>query len=159
MENMKERLWWCLPVREPSNAAVAVLILFFFAGALLFQLSLLTRQDIQAVTAEASSDVGTLTLTVDSAGGIRFAVNSVNFGTGKINTSAGNTVCVLDTNGTNDLARCTNFTTVTDGFQVENDGSANASVEKRALTGIVIQCHNGDSLFCGYIFTAIRENA
>lgn len=77
----------------------------------------------------SSQDTGTASLFIDSAGGIRFAINTVSFGTGKVNTTAGNTYCILDTNGTNDSLQCINFTANTAGFQLENDGTQNATVQ------------------------------
>jgi hypothetical protein len=76
-----------------------------------------------------STDTGTAQLTVQTFGSIRFAVNSVNFGSGQVNTSGGNQGCILDTNGTNDSNRCENFTANSVGFQLENDGSANATIQ------------------------------
>jgi len=86
--------------------------------------------DLRSITGlQSSSDTGTAQLTIETIGAIRFAVDTVNFGSGRINTSAGNQRCILDTKGTNNSAQCINFTAVTAGFQLENDGTANASVQ------------------------------
>ena len=78
---------------------------------------------------QSSTDIGTVDLEIETVGSIRFAVNNVTFGRGKVNTTAGNDRCILDTNGTNQSSKCINFTAVTSPFQLENDGSQNASVQ------------------------------
>jgi hypothetical protein len=78
---------------------------------------------------QSSSDTGTAQLTIETVGAIRFAVDTVNWSTGRVNTTNGNDRCILDTEGTNDGNRCINFTTVNAGFQLENDGSQNASIQ------------------------------
>ncbi len=81
------------------------------------------------VTGAPSTDTGTVTLTVESTGSVRFSVATINFGTGKVNTSAGNTECILDSNGTNDSAKCINFTQQFGNLSLENDGSTNVTVQ------------------------------
>jgi hypothetical protein len=76
-----------------------------------------------------ATDFGSALLTVNTVGAIKFVVNTTNFGTGRVNTTAGNQACILDTKGTNQLSKCINFTTVTQGFTLENDGSANATIQ------------------------------
>ncbi|MBI4145536.1 hypothetical protein HY493_05035 [Candidatus Woesearchaeota archaeon] len=86
--------------------------------------SLLTITGLQS-----STDTGTALLQINTVASLRFAVDVVNFQNGSVNTSSGNTVCTMDTTGVS-LARsqCINFTNVTAGFQIENDGSTNLSV-------------------------------
>ena len=80
---------------------------------------------------QSTSDTGTAQVTIETVGAIKFAVTTINFGTGKVNTTSGNTICVLDSNGTNDSNRCINFTANSGGFQLMNDGSANATIQLR----------------------------
>ncbi|GEM_PF-1065438 len=77
---------------------------------------------------QTGSANATVQFTIQQVASLRFAIDTVNFGTGFVNTSGGNTVCILDTNGTNDPARCRNFTTVTQGLVLENDGLVNLTV-------------------------------
>ncbi len=77
---------------------------------------------------QTGSSNATVQFTLQQVASIRFAIATVNFGTGFVNTSAGNTICILDTNGTNDPAKCRNFTTVTQGLVLENDGTINVTV-------------------------------
>jgi hypothetical protein len=81
------------------------------------------------ITGAPATDTGTATVTIETTGSVRFNVATLNFGTGKVNTSAGNTQCVLDSNGTNDSARCINFTAVFGNLTLENDGSTNVTVQ------------------------------
>ncbi|MBI4150509.1 hypothetical protein HY492_00105 [Candidatus Woesearchaeota archaeon] len=84
---------------------------------------------IVQVTGAPATDTGTVTLTLQSTGSVRFAVSTLNFGTGKVNTTAGNTECILDSNGTNDSSKCINFTRLFGNLSLENDGSTNVTVQ------------------------------
>ncbi len=81
------------------------------------------------ITGAPTADTGTATVTIEASGSVRFAVNAINFGTGKVNTSAGNTQCILDSNGTNESNRCINFTAQFGNLSLENDGSTNVTVQ------------------------------
>ncbi len=84
---------------------------------------------ILQITGAPSTDTGTATVTIESTASVRFAVNTINFGTGKVNTSVGNTECILDSNGTNDSNKCINFTAQFGNLSLENDGSVNVTVQ------------------------------
>ncbi len=86
-------------------------------------------QGIVQITGAPITDTGTVTFTLESTGSIRFAVATLNFGTGKVNVSVGNTECILDSNGTNDSNKCINFTRLFGNLSLENDGSTNVSVQ------------------------------
>jgi hypothetical protein len=75
---------------------------------------------------------GQIVVTLQQVASLSFAISSVNWGSGYINTSAGNSVCVLDTEGSNSNSQCRNFSTVTQGLVLENDGSINLTVDLRS---------------------------
>ena len=76
---------------------------------------------------------GTATLTVQTSSSIRFTADTVNFGTGSIDTANGFRNCSLSTVSGTAYANsgCTDFTEVNNGFTVENDGNTNLSVQLR----------------------------
>ncbi len=89
---------------------------------------------LQITGLQSSTSTGQINVTIETLGSIRFANNTLNFGQGRVNTSLGNDRCILDTNGTNDLNKCINFTTNGAGtnhgaLELENDGSTNATVQ------------------------------
>ncbi|MBI4150512.1 hypothetical protein HY492_00120 [Candidatus Woesearchaeota archaeon] len=84
---------------------------------------------ILQITGAPSTDTGTATVTIESTASVRFAVNAINFGTGKVNTTGGNTICILDSNGTNSSTQCINFTQQNGNLTLENDGSTNVTVQ------------------------------
>ena len=113
-----------------NNKQLAILMGLLLLTMLGAQYLVLSRASLWEITSlQSSTDTGTVDITVESVGGIRFAINNVTFGRGKVNTTAGNDRCILDTNGTNQSSKCINFTSVTAPFQLENDGSQNASVQ------------------------------
>jgi hypothetical protein len=75
---------------------------------------------------------GQIIVSVQQVASLSFAINSINWGGGFLNTSLGNQVCVLDTEGSNSNSQCRNFSTVTQGLVLENDGSANLTVDLRS---------------------------
>ncbi|MEK6848947.1 MAG: hypothetical protein AABY01_00055 [Nanoarchaeota archaeon] len=81
------------------------------------------------IAGAASTDTGTATVTINSVASIRFAYDAIDFGSGSVNTTSGNTLCILDTNGTNDSTKCQGFLANTSYFQLENDGSTNITVQ------------------------------
>jgi hypothetical protein len=81
------------------------------------------------ITGAPTVDTGTATVTIEASASVRFAVNSLSFGSGKVNTSGGNTDCILDSNGTNASNKCINFTSNFGNLSLENDGSVNVSVQ------------------------------
>ena len=78
---------------------------------------------------QSANPNGTVQFVLQQVASLRFAINSVNFGTGFVNTSLQNKVCNLDTLGNNPPELCRNFTTVTQGFVLENDGTINLTVD------------------------------
>jgi parallel beta-helix repeat protein len=76
-----------------------------------------------------STSQGEVMIGVQTIASLLFAINTVNWGVGNVNQSGGNINCVLDTEGSNVPSKCINFTTVTQPFVIENDGSNNLSVQ------------------------------
>jgi hypothetical protein len=118
--------------KEPNYAIPALAL-----GAILIALSLIPasapsgRGTVQiSITGEQSANPnGTVQFVLQQVASLSFAINSVNFGTGFINTSLNNQVCNLDTLGNNPPELCRNFTTVTQGFVLENDGTINLTID------------------------------
>ena len=72
---------------------------------------------------------GNATITIASVTHISNSQATIAFGSGYLNGSGACSVCRLDSNGTRDnLTCCVSFTTVTNGFQLENTGNENLSV-------------------------------
>jgi len=71
-----------------------------------------------------ATTTGNTTVVVSSTSSVRFAVASVDWGTGSVNTTVG--TCTLNTESVK--TGCTGFTVVSQGLILENDGNANISV-------------------------------
>lgn len=65
-------------------------------------------------------------LNISSRASINWTVNLVDWGSGYVNETA--LYCQLNTEGLNNPANCTNFTTVYEGLRLENDGNRNVQV-------------------------------
>ncbi|MBI4451747.1 hypothetical protein HY642_07270, partial [Candidatus Woesearchaeota archaeon] len=112
-----------------SNKTLAVLLLVAVVASLASTwLLLLQRSGLETITGRQSS-AGTAQLTVETAASISFVVNTVDWGTGRVNTTGGNQVCNLTTETTNVNTQCIGFNQVSTPFQIENDGSTNISVK------------------------------
>ncbi|MBI4451749.1 hypothetical protein HY642_07280 [Candidatus Woesearchaeota archaeon] len=111
-----------------SNKALAFLTVMVIAITLTGSIAVMRNAGLTVITGRQSS-TGTAQFTLQNAASIRFAVNSVNWGTGRVNTTGGNDRCTLTTETTNDNTKCVSFTTVSVPFQIENDGSTNISVK------------------------------
>ena len=84
------------------------------------------------LTGFVTNPTGNASVTINTASSIKFSVTSVAFGSGNVNTTGGFTNCTLDTYGT--ARGCASFTSVgtptgSKGFEIENDGNTNLSVE------------------------------
>jgi len=101
----------------------------FRHGPLIIFLGLLLLGATFVSTTTGEQAAGTVVISVQATASLKFALNTVDFGIGFVNTTGGNQVCVLDTEGTNSNTRCINFTTVTQGFVLENDGNINLTVD------------------------------
>ena len=82
------------------------------------------------ITGRAGSDVGNVTVTVNSVASLIFRTNLITWGTGNVNTTAPTSAanCILDSMGYVAPANCTGFTTLSSPLVIENDGNVNLSV-------------------------------
>ncbi len=63
---------------------------------------------------------------ITSRASINFTINMIDWGSGYVNDTA--LYCQLNSEGLNNPANCTNFTTVYEGLRLENDGNRNVQV-------------------------------
>jgi len=115
-------------MKDINNRSLAMLLVVVIATSLAGTWLVLTKAPGVLLITGRQTDTGTASVTVNTVSSIDFTVDAVAFGTGNVNTSNGNTNCVLDTEGTNDAAKCTSFNTVTVPFEITNTGNANLSV-------------------------------
>ena len=85
---------------------------------------------LPGITGFALIPNGTAQLTVATTSSIKYTSATVDFGSGNVNTSGSYTNCSLLTVLVDGqyMRGCESFTTVTNGFTVENDGNTNLSV-------------------------------
>ena len=116
---------------EISNKTLALVLVLSLVVSLTGTWISLTRLQTQPeFTARAGSDTGNVTLTISSVASLIFRVNTINFGSGSVNTTAPTTAsnCILDTLGYISPYNCSGFTAVTQPLVIENDGNLNLSV-------------------------------
>ncbi len=65
-------------------------------------------------------------INITTRASINFTINFVDWGSGYVNETA--LYCQLNTEGFNDPANCTNFSTVYEGLRIENDGNRNVQL-------------------------------
>lgn len=76
---------------------------------------------------------GTAQFNLTTYGSLRFDVASVDWGSGRVNTTNLNTECVLDTvSASINSTKCVDFSAVTQGLVLENNGNQNLSVTLNA---------------------------
>jgi hypothetical protein len=111
--------------QDLSNKVLAILlgvsIVISLGGLVVF----LTRGGEQ-LTGAAISPTAVARINITARASINWTVYTVDWGTGYVNDTA--VSCLLNTEGENNLANCTNFTTVTQGLWLENDGNRRVSV-------------------------------
>lgn len=120
-------------MKEINNQTVVVLLaatLLISLGSTIYTLNIVKNMGVGGgITGFAVVPNGTASLTIQQTSSIRFSQGTVAFGTGSVNTSGGFTNCSLTTLGYN--TGCADFSVVTNGFTVENDGNTNLSVTLR----------------------------
>jgi len=89
---------------------------------------------VSQITGFALIPNATATVTVQTFSSIKFSQASVAFGTGNVNTTGGFNNCTLSTlaGATGANSGCADFSEVSNGFTIENDGNTNLSVELRS---------------------------
>jgi len=109
-----------------SNKSLSILVIIAlvisFGGTLIFYSKL---QGIN-INAAATTDQAVARINITSRASINFTIDRVDWGTGSVNESA--SYCTLNTEGLNPASNCTNFTTVTQGLRLENDGNRNVAL-------------------------------
>ncbi len=80
----------------------------------------------EQLTGAAISPTALARINITSRASINWTIYAVDWGTGSVNETA--QYCVLNTEGENAPANCTNFTTVYEGLRLENDGNRRVSV-------------------------------
>jgi len=65
-------------------------------------------------------------INITTRASINFTINLVDWGSGYVNDTA--SFCQLNTEGLNNNLNCTNFSTVTEGLRIENDGNRNVEL-------------------------------
>ena len=80
----------------------------------------------EAITAAATTQYALAKINITTRASINFTVNSIDWGSGFVSDIA--LYCQLNSEGANDPANCTNFTTVYQGLRLENDGNRNVQV-------------------------------
>ncbi len=119
---------------EMSNKTLSLLLVAAIAislfGTIISVNKLSKFQTIKTTTGFATSDQGTATVYINSSTSIFFYVDTVNFGTGYVNGSAGAPQnCTMNSEGLKTTPGCIEFNTVTQGFVLENEGTTIPSVQ------------------------------
>ncbi len=111
-------------VSEISNKTLAVLLSISIVISLGGLVVYMTGEN--QITGSAISPTALARINITAKASINWTVNSVDWGTGAVNTSY--EYCQLNTEGLNNPANCTNFTTVTEGLRLINDGNRKVEV-------------------------------
>ena len=111
--------------QDLSNKVLAALlgvsIVISLAGLLVF-----LNSGGEQLTGAAITPTAVARINITARASINWTVYTVDWGTGYVNDTAAS--CMLNTEGLNDINNCTNFTTVTQGLTLENDGNRRVSV-------------------------------
>lgn len=103
--------------------ALALLaIIISLSGTLLFY----SKMKGESITAAATTTQGLARVNITSRASINFTISKIDWGSGYVNDTA--LYCQLNSEGLNNPANCTNFTTVSEGLRLENDGNRNVEV-------------------------------
>ncbi len=111
---------------EVSNKTLSILVLLAIGVSLLGVLFSGGNEITGAQT--ATTDTGTVNLSITQKTTIIFVNDTVDFGAGYVNRTADN--CYMDTEGAmQDATSCVDWTNVTQGLSFRNDGNTNLSVQ------------------------------
>ena len=103
-----------------SNRALAILLAVSIVISL-GGLAVFMTKGGDEITGAAISPTALARINITSRASINWTINSIDWGTGYVNETA--SFCILNSEGENNPANCTNFTTVTQGLILENDGN------------------------------------
>jgi len=111
-----------------SNKTLAWLLVGAIVVSLIGTFTSINRlQRISISGAATSSDTGNATVYINTTASLIFSVATVDWGTGYVNTTAGEHNCTMMTDGTANSDGCVGFNTVTQGLVIENNGNKNFS--------------------------------
>ncbi len=124
-------------MKDISNKTLAVLLILTIVvslGGTFISLSIINSilkgPQGSGVTGFALTPNATTTLTVDYYSSITFTQASIAFGSGSVNTTGGYTNCTLSSvSNWDNTPGCIDFTQVSTGFTIQNDGNTNLTVE------------------------------
>jgi hypothetical protein len=111
---------------DVSNRALAFLVIVTFLITLGATVAYYSKFRGEKITAAATTTYGQARINITGRASINFTINRIDWGTGYVNDTA--TYCQLNSEGLNNPANCTNFTTVYEGLRLENDGNRNVEV-------------------------------
>ncbi|MBN1544102.1 hypothetical protein JW898_01415 [Candidatus Woesearchaeota archaeon] len=108
-----------------SNKTLAILLAVSVVISLGGLIVFLTSGGEQ-LTGAAISPTAIARINITARASINWTVYTIDWGTGFVNETA--QYCLLNSEGENNAANCSNFTTVTQGLRLENDGNRRVSV-------------------------------
>jgi len=129
---------------DVSNKTLAMFLVFSIVISLGGVILSLSKIGSLSTTGYATG-TGTASINVSTTTSVRFAISTINFGTGNVNTTGGYTNCTMSINDSATISRtgCVGFSaTNTDGtFVIENDGNTNVN--------LTLNCSANESGFIG----------
>jgi hypothetical protein len=122
---------------EISNRTLAILLIAAIVVSLggtffsLNRLALISQQP--GTTGFVTNPTGQARVNITSLASLRFSIGTVDFGTGYVNTTAGNQYCSMaainqSTGYLDGIAQCVGFIKVNSTLQIEDDGNTNLSL-------------------------------
>ncbi|MFH1064362.1 MAG: hypothetical protein V1729_04740 [Candidatus Woesearchaeota archaeon] len=109
-----------------SNKTLTIIVIITLAVAFSSTMLFYSKFKGDKLTAAATTDQAVARLNITSRASINFTISSVDWGSGYVNETV--YYCQLNTEGLNDPGNCTNFTTVSEGLRIENDGNRNVQL-------------------------------
>jgi type II secretory pathway pseudopilin PulG len=103
-------------------ALAIIAIIMSLSGTFMFY----SKMKGEKITAAATTTQALARLNITSRASINFTISRIDWGSGYVNDTA--LYCQLNSEGLNNPANCTNFTTVSEGFRLENDGNRNVEL-------------------------------
>jgi len=107
-----------------SNRSLTILVAVTLLITLAGTIAVYTTFD--RITGAATTQQAFARINITGRASINFTISSIDWGSGYVADIAA--YCQLNTEGLNNLANCTNFTTVYEGLRLENDGNRNVEV-------------------------------
>ncbi|MBW2964303.1 hypothetical protein KY363_02485, partial [Candidatus Woesearchaeota archaeon] len=108
-----------------SNKALIALVAVTLCVSLVSTVTFYSKFSGEQITARLVEQAKAR-INITTRASINFTINSIDWGSGYVNETA--LYCQLNSEGLNDPANCTNFTTVYQGLRIENDGNRNVEL-------------------------------